>query len=136
MTGGLFTGFAPFSPLELAESDNLDSVWNMAWRLADEAGMQLRVAAVSPGYDDTGLNDPRRIGNPRRSIPRQEGALYRRGLEWIERLEPAPHLVTISTFNEYHENTHIEPTIRHGSRYVEMTRDFIGRMRAKQGAKP
>jgi hypothetical protein len=40
--------------------------------------------------------------------------------------------VVISTFNEFHENTHVEPTLRHGSQYVDMTKEFIDRMKRKR----
>lgn len=133
LTHRLFHGFAPFSPLELADAEGLEGVWDMAYRLAQEAGMDYRVVSVSPGYDDSGLADRQRFGNPRRVIPRGDGVLYQRGLDWATQLEPAPHLVIVSTFNEYHENSHIEPTLRHGQRYVEMTRQFIERLRARAG---
>ena len=34
-------------------------------------------------------------------------------------------MVMISTFNEYHENTHIEPSRNHGSLYLNMTQEFV-----------
>ena len=40
-----------------------------------------------------------------------------------------PDIVFFSTFNELHENTHIEPTVAFGSLYLDMTRDFIRRGR-------
>lgn len=35
----------------------------------------------------------------------------------------------ISTFNEYHENTHVEPSRTHGRQYMDMTREFIHKAR-------
>jgi glycosyltransferase involved in cell wall biosynthesis len=127
----LFAGFAPFSPLELPEAANVENVWNTAYRLAAEAGMPYRVASVSPGYDDTGLADERRSANPRRIVERADGATYRGGLGWIEGLTPEPHLAVISTFNEFHENTHIEASVRHARLYVDLTRQFVDRIRAR-----
>jgi hypothetical protein len=40
-------------------------------------------------------------------------------------LEKRPDMVIVSTFNEYHENSHVEASLRHGDRYVEMTRAFV-----------
>jgi glycosyltransferase involved in cell wall biosynthesis len=134
LTGGVFDGFAPYSPLELAEEDHREGVWDMGYRLAIESGMRWRVAAASPGYDDSALADPRRLGNPRRIISRRAGDTYRQALSWVERLDPAPHLVTISTFNEFHENTHIEPTTAHGNLYTDLTRDFVVRLRTAREA--
>ncbi|MEW9805686.1 glycosyltransferase [Mesorhizobium sp. ZMM04-5] len=136
LTHRLFSGFAPFSPLELADSANLENIWNLACRRADEAGMEYRVVSVSPGYDDTGLADVRRLGNPRRAIQRDGGETFARGLNWIEALSPRPDLVVVSTFNEFHENTHIEPSLGHGQTYVELTRQFVERLRSASDARP
>ena len=132
LTQNLFSGFAPFSPLELAEATNSEAVWDMAYRLADEAGMRYRVASISPGYDDSALTDPRRLGNPRRIVPRGGGETYRRALSWVTKLDPPPHLVMVSTFNEYHENTHIEASVGHGDIYVSLTRQLVETMQARR----
>lgn len=132
LTGGLFRGFVPFSPLELSDDAGRENVWNMGYSLAADAGMTLRVASVSPGYDDTALADARRFGNPRRTVPREGGEIFARSLRWVETLSPPPDLVIVSTFNEFHENTHIEPTLRTGSQYVDLTRDFVARLRARE----
>lgn len=130
MTAGLFAGFAPFSPLELADRSNLEEIWTAAYRLAEEAGMSVRVASISPGYDDTALRDPRRAGNKYRSVPRDNGNTYERGVGWLRALRPAPHYAVVSTFNEYHENSHVEPTLRHGDLYVDMTRRLADALRS------
>ena len=56
-------------------------------------------------------------------------------MRFVEKLDKRPHLVLISTFNEFHENTHIEPTLRHGSVYVDMTKEFVERMKRKRDSK-
>jgi hypothetical protein len=130
-TFGFFQGFAPFSPLELAEEKNWTNIWKEAYQAAEMAGMQQRVVTISPGYDDRDLDDSRRAGNPYRVVGREDGKTYRRVMQFVEELPTAPHLITISTFNEYHENTHIEPSLRNGMRYVYMTRDFVTRIKVK-----
>jgi glycosyltransferase involved in cell wall biosynthesis len=131
LTFGLFRGFAPFSPLELADEKNWQKVWTEAYRGAEKAGMEQRVVTISPGYDDRDLDDNQRAGNPYRLVPRNEGKTYRRSMDFVEDLTKPPHLVTISTFNEYHENTHIEPSLRNGMHYVDMTRKFVTRIKSK-----
>ena len=131
-TFGLFRGFAPFSPLELADEKNWNKVWTEAYRGAEEAGMEYRIATISPGYDDRDLNDDQRSGNPYRLVPRNDGETYRRTMTFVEDLTSEPHLVIVSTFNEYHENTHIEPSLRNGMRYVDMTREFVARIKSKR----
>jgi hypothetical protein len=93
--------------------------------------MTYRMATVSPGYDDGALDDPRRTGNPYRVVPRHGGATYRETMDFVEGLDPAPHFVLVSTFNEMHENTHIEPSQHNGSLYVDMTRDFVSRLKRR-----
>jgi glycosyltransferase involved in cell wall biosynthesis len=131
-TFGFFRGFAPFSPLELADEKNWTKVWTEAYRGAEKAGMEYRVATISPGYDDRDLDDDRRSGNPYRLVPRNDGETYRRTMDFVEDLTDEPHLVIVSTFNEYHENTHIEPSLRNGMRYVDMTRKFVARIKSKR----
>ncbi len=133
LTFGFFDGFVPFSPLELSAENNWSKVWATAYRGADKAGMRYRIAALSPGYDDTGLDAENRVGNPYRSISRREGETYQKGMRFIEQLVVQPHLVMISTFNEFHENTHIEPSLGNGMRYIEMTKMFVAKIKSKWG---
>jgi glycosyltransferase involved in cell wall biosynthesis len=128
---GFFEGFAPYSPLELAADTNWARVWLDAAGASAVAKMPYRMITVSPGYNDHALADPRRSGNPYRVVPRHDGKTYQRMLDFAESAAPAPHLVTISTYNEYHENTHIEASARNGDRYIDMTRKFVARIRAR-----
>jgi glycosyltransferase involved in cell wall biosynthesis len=133
LTFGFFDGFTLFSPLELTEENHWSRVWASAYSAAEKAGMPYRVATVSPGYDDRNLRDELRARNPYRSVDRKQGSTYRTCMEFVEKLEEQPHLVVISTFNEFHEHTHIEPTLRHGELYVDMTKEFVERMKRKWG---
>ncbi len=133
LTYGFFDAFVPFSPLELSSEKNWENVWNAAYQAAEKAGMRFRVAALSPGYDDSGLRDEKRKGNEYRVVPRDDGRVYRKGMAFVESLSPIPHLVMISTFNEFHENTHIEPSLGNGMMYVEMTKDFVARAKSRWG---
>jgi len=131
LTFGFFQGFSPFSPLELADEKNWYKVWDSAYLAAHKAKMRYRTVTVSPGYDDRALDHEMRDGNVYRLVQRKDGATYQRGLDWIEGLSQRPHLVTISTFNEYHENTHIEPSLNNGATYLDLTRSFVDRVKNK-----
>ena len=133
LTFGFFDGFVPFSPLELAEEKNWSRVWNAAYQGAKNAGMRYRIVALSPGYDDSGLTAGNRVGNPYRVVARKDGATYQAGMNFVESLAETPNLVMISTFNEFHENTHIEPSKQNGMRYIDLTTQFVERMREKWG---
>ena len=64
-----------------------------------------------------------------RAVARKEGQTYQRMLAIVPNLDPAPELIVINSFNEYHENTHIEPSFNHGNHYLEQTGVFTAAMR-------
>lgn len=124
-TFGVFDGWSLYSPLELSQSASWERLWRQAYRNYDAGSAGLKVVTVSPGYDDRHLRDANRKGNLYRSIDRQKGATYQRTIDFALSVEQQPDLVLVSTFNEYHENTHIEPSRTHGRLYMDMTREFI-----------
>jgi len=127
-TFGFFEGFGLYSPLEVSSEENWDRVWQSAYEASHLAGMTYRMASVSPGYDDRSLLDPRREGNPYRRVPRRNGDTYARSLRFVESLVSPPDIVIVSTYNEYHENTHIESSSGNGEQYIEMTRESVDRI--------
>jgi len=129
-TFGFFEGFGLYSPLEVSSEENWDRVWQSAYEASHLAGMTYRMASVSPGYDDRSLLDPRREGNPYRSVARSNGDTYARSLRFVESLVNPPDIVIVSTYNEYHENTHIESSSGNGEQYIEMTRESVDRIHA------
>jgi hypothetical protein len=124
-TFGAFHGWSLFSPLELSGPANWERIWAQAYANSGAGTRNLRILSVSPGYDDRHLRDPNRKSNPHRSIDRQQGAAYKRMLSFALSVEEPPDMVLISTFNEYHENTHIEPSRNHGSLYLDLTQEFV-----------
>jgi glycosyltransferase involved in cell wall biosynthesis len=141
-TFDLFDGACLFSPLEISAPDRWEQAWQYCYDASGEMPAGLRIATVSPGYDDSHLQDPNRHGNPHRNVPRNDGATYRRSISFAERQAEPPEMILISTFNEFHENTQIEPSLRFGRRYIEMTREFIegakaaGRKRRTEAEEP
>jgi len=124
-TEGLFDAWSLFSPLELGRPEEAPKLWSQAYEAADAGTSGLRVFTVSPGYDDRHLRAPEREGNPMRCIERNDGEVFRSMQRSALELEMRPDIVMVSTFNEYHENTHIEASLNHGNQYVEMTRKFV-----------
>ena len=43
-------------------------------------------------------------------------------------LHPVPDFVIITSFNEFHENTHIEPSKKYGDTFLRSTRAFKERL--------
>jgi glycosyltransferase involved in cell wall biosynthesis len=122
---GLFHGWSMYSPLELSAPANWERVWTQAYSNSGAGTRNLKILSVSPGYDDRHLRDPNRKTNPHRSVDRQQGVAYRRMLDFAFSVQDVPDMVLISTFNEYHENTHIEPSRNHASTYLDMTQKFV-----------
>lgn len=128
-TFGVFDGWSLYSPLELSQPSSWERLWRQAYRNHAAGTKGLKIATVSPGYDDRHLRDNNRKGNLYRSIDRQAGTTYQKTIDFALSITEQPDLVLISTFNEYHENTHIEPSRTHGKLYMDMTKDFIQKAR-------
>jgi glycoprotein endo-alpha-1,2-mannosidase len=81
---------------------------------------------VIPGYDDTNVRQP---GT---AVSRDNGQLYER--LWSSAVAANPHWILITSWNEWHEGSEIEPSIEHGRLYLDMTAAAVQTF--KQGAKP
>jgi len=130
-TFGLFEGWSFFSPLELAGPMSKSKLWKNAYDNFDAGSMQLKIFTVSPGYDDRGLEDPQRARSRIRRIPRRNGNTYEQMIDSLLGLDTSPDMVVISTFNEFHENTHIEPSRQFETKYMDMTRQMIQSIRMR-----
>jgi hypothetical protein len=82
----------------------------------DTVGRRVWVATVSPGYDDTHLND----GRVARVTDRASGAYYK--AQWQAALDNRADWVVVTSWNEYLENTEIEATRVYGDLYVSLTK--------------
>lgn len=92
-----------------------------ATRDAHHAAGRIFVASAVPGYDD------RVIRQPGRFLDRAGGALYRSmwdaaaGAEWV----------TVTSWNEWHEGTEVEPSTEYGTSFLELTRALAGEWRGR-----
>lgn len=80
------------------------------------------VPVLIPGFNDTGLPASIRMDNPVLSASPDR---YERVCE-----QARPHLadaesVLVTSFNEWYENTQIEPSEEYGTAYLELTRDRL-----------
>ena len=73
-----------------------------------------------PGYDDrrlSGLNRP--------TLEREEGKFYQEFWQIVKKyLDPSLKMALITTFNEWHEGTEIEPSKEYGNKYLQLTKSF------------
>ena len=73
---------------------------------------------ILPGYDDTVIRSPGSV------VSREDGQFYQD--QWQVVVETRPDWVLITSWNEWHEGTEIEPTVEYGMQYLELTQ--TGRM--------
>jgi hypothetical protein len=75
------------------------------------------IAPAAPGFD------ARLIGGTT-VVPRRKGATLRRQLDAAT--SSSPDLIGLISWNEFSENSHVEPSVTHGSRYLEVLADVRG----------
>ena len=66
-------------------------------------------------------------------MARQDGEFYRRTFQGA--IDSKPDWVVITSFNEWLEGTQIEPSVRYGRQYLELTRTLADRFRAAADAR-
>ncbi|MCX7968079.1 MAG: hypothetical protein N3B10_06255 [Armatimonadetes bacterium] len=80
-----------------------------------------RIACLTiiPGYDDSKLPDRK---PPRPITERHGGETYR--VLWEEAIEANPDWVLITSWNEWHEGSEIEPSVENGDRELKTTAKY------------
>lgn len=95
-------------------------------RAARGRGLRL-VPNAMPGYDDTPLR-----GTDRVTINRRRGDFYRESWNVAERfVDPGQPFLLITSFNEWHEGTELEPSTEFGDAYLRLTRELVERLRKR-----
>jgi hypothetical protein len=74
-----------------------------------------------PGYDD------RKIRSPGKYVDRDVGFFYQK--MWSDALELGARHILITSWNELHEGTEIEPTREYGFKYIEITRSYANKLK-------
>ena len=77
----------------------------------------LWIAPAAPGFDA-------RLVGGKTVVPRSDGATLRRELDAAT--GSSPDVIGLISWNEFSENSHVEPSIQHGSRYLEVLADVRG----------
>jgi hypothetical protein len=96
-------------------------------RAARAQGMRL-IPNVMPGYDDTPLRGTERV-----TINRRRGQFYRD--YWrvaSEFVGPDQPFLLVTSFNEWHEGTELEPSTEYGEMYLRLTRELAADFRKSQ----
>lgn len=85
---------------------------------------KISCVTVIPGYDDT------KIRSPGIDAKRMNGETYR--ILWEAAVEAGCDWVLITSWNEWHEGSEIEPSWEHGDQYVRFTKEFASRFKSMQ----
>jgi hypothetical protein len=80
---------------------------------------------VSPGYDDSVLGRDTTL-----VVDRANGAFY--VAQWQAAVAAQPDWILVTSWNEFWENTHIEPSVRYGRRYQDRTRTWSSWFRRQE----
>ena len=123
-----FKGWCFYSPLEVSSSKNRKVLWLENYRDFSEEPGKLRMFTISPGFDDAHLTAEHRQKKKIRRVPRRGTMTYENMQRMALSLHPAPDFVVITSFNEFHENTHIEPSKKFGDAFIRSTRAFKDRL--------
>jgi glycoprotein endo-alpha-1,2-mannosidase len=106
----------------LADAQKWAAATYPSWvQLADGAD-KIGTITVIPGYDDT------KIRKPGLAVERYDGELY--GLQWEQAIATDPHWVLVTTFNEWHEGSEIEPSLQYGNKYIDLTGQFAAQFKS------
>jgi len=95
-------------------------------KMVETAGPgKISTVTIIPGYDDRNTGRPM----PRPVTDRWGGGTYR--VLWQEAIAASPDYVLITSWNEWHEGSELEPSIEYGSRILDDTttfsREFLAR---------
>jgi hypothetical protein len=121
----IFDGIHTYNPTGQTANMNIDEI--RAWARATypkwvaTAGRGISCVTVIPGYDDTKLN---RRG-PRPTTDRHGGETYR--VLWQEAIAAQPDWILVTSWNEWHEGSEIEPSQENGDRELIATGEFARR---------
>lgn len=103
---------------------NVDKTYRKFWRYAQSQNLGF-VPNVLPGYDDRNLN-----GRHLPALDRKGGQFYEEFFEVAKKyLDPKLKMVLLTSFNEWHEGTAVEPAREYGNQYLELTKSLKGKLR-------
>jgi hypothetical protein len=97
-------------------------------RPARARGMRL-IPNAMPGYDDTPLRGTERVTINRR------GQFYRDYWRVASRfVGPDQPFLVVTSFNEWHDGTELEPSTEYGDLYLRLIRKLVAGLRKRSGS--
>jgi glycoprotein endo-alpha-1,2-mannosidase len=122
----VFDGIHTYNPTSRIAGKSAEDIRQWAKTTFPEwvktAGDRISCLTIIPGYDDTKLPDRR---PPRPVTDRHNGATYR--ALWEEAIAARPNWILITSWNEWHEGSEIEPSLEYGETALKNTRKFAAK---------
>jgi len=114
---GCIDGIHIYNPIDYSEDPlQVLDIYNSASKFAHSRNMTF-VATVVPGFNNTAVQTDSHV------IDRRDGSYY--SLYWLVAKACFPDGYAITSFNEWHEGTEIEPSREYGHQYIYLTRREI-----------
>jgi len=108
---GVFDGIHTYNPVGLTRQDCAAQYASAS--LLARAQDRLFAATILPGYDEAYKNPSLTY------LDREDGDTYH--AYWTLARASSPHWILITSFNEWHEGSEIEPSLEFGTTYLEIT---------------
>lgn len=120
-------GLHTYNPLRrLVSGEDLAATYRQVSEGVHKAG-KLFAPTVIPGFDD------RKIRTPGTLLARENGGCYNK--TWLAAQASEPDWVLITSWNEWHEGSEIEPSREYGTEYLWLTRQWARAFKAGQEKK-
>ena len=118
----VFVGLHGYTPLPASDNKELSVETKYYWSLREsapgEADQKLFMATVIPGINNCPYGE-----DPPLVVEREKGRYFRE--TFASAVQGVPDWMMVTSWNEYGENTHIEPSERYGSKYLNITKQEI-----------
>ena len=117
----IFDGLHTYNLTSVAQDKSLNKIKNNLENRYKEINNMaaknniISTLTVIPGFDS------RKIGGDTH-IPRRKGKLY--SAMWEKAMEINPNWVVVTSWNEWHEGTEIEPSLEFGDKYLKLTKKY------------
>lgn len=119
----IFDGLHMYNPVvQVVSGSDMQHLYETSIWAAASRG-KISSVTVIPGYDDSNIGRLTPIVAPRR-----DGALYDE--LWDLAVKGLPDWVIITSFNEWHEGSEIEPSFEHGDHYLRSTAAWASRFKS------
>ncbi len=125
----VFDGLHTYNTAGALRGKSLDEVKQWAqetypgWVQIAKKAKRISTITVIPGYDDT------KIRTPGLRVERFGGHSYR--AQWEAAIAAGPDWILITSWNEWHEGSEIEPSVELGDRYLGLTAEFARKFKGQ-----